>query len=133
MRTRAGAARVARLATVDPDGRPHLVPITFAISGDVLYTAVDDKPKSTQRLKRLRNVETNPQVTALIDHYSDDWHELWWVRLDGTAEVLGSGEGVGEGDRLLREKYDQYVRQPPRGPVIRMTIQRWHGWAAAEG
>ena len=84
-------ARVARLATVDRHGRPHIVPICFAMSddGDTLYTAVDEKPKRTRRLKRLDNIEANPQVEVLIDRYEEDWSKLWWVRLRGTAQPLG--------------------------------------------
>ena len=74
----AGAARVARLATVSATGQPHLVPVTFAVDGDMIYTAVDHKPKTTTRLRRLANIAANPQVTLLADHYADDWDQLWW-------------------------------------------------------
>jgi PPOX class probable F420-dependent enzyme len=94
-------APVARLATVGRDGRPHLVPICFVIEGDVLYTAVDEKPKRTRRLKRLANVEANPQVEVLIDHYDDDWSRLWWVRLRGRARIVEDPRAV----ELLAAKY----------------------------
>ena len=76
---------VARLATVGADGRPHLVPVVFAVHEQVIYSAVDAKPKTTQRLRRLANIESNPQVSLLVDHYDEDWTRLWWVRADGDA------------------------------------------------
>jgi len=84
-------ASVARLATVRPDGRPHLVPIVFAVAGDVIVTAVDEvKPKRTRALARLANIAAEPRVSVLADHYDEDWTRLWWVRADGTATVVGS-------------------------------------------
>src|SRR5205807_10199664 len=85
MHQRVSAARVARLATVNADGAPHLVPFCFALDGDVLYSAVDAKPKKTQRLQRLQNAAREPRVSVLVDHYEEDWARLWWVRLDGQA------------------------------------------------
>ena len=82
-RGRFAAARVARLATADATGQPHLVPVTFAVAGDMVYTAVDAKPKRTTALRRLANVAANPRVSLLVDHYDDDWSRLWWVRADG--------------------------------------------------
>ena len=82
-----GLCRVARLATVGADGRPHVVPICFALDGDTLYSAVDEKPKSTRRLQRLANIGANPQVEVVIDHWDEDWTRLWWVRLSGRAVV----------------------------------------------
>ena len=88
-RRRFAAARVARLATADLEGRPHLVPIVFALAGETLYSVVDAKPKRTTELRRLRNVRSNPSVSLLVDHYDDaDWSALWWVRADGSARVL---------------------------------------------
>src|SRR5438552_12363668 len=92
MRRRVEAARVARLATVRPDGRPHVVPITFAIAGDTIVTAVDDKRKRTTGLQRLRNVAAHPEVSVLVDHYDDEWSRLWWVRADGSARVVHEGD-----------------------------------------
>ena len=94
---RLGNARSATLGTVDAGGRPHLVPIVFAYDEGRLYTAVDRKPKSTFRLKRLRNIEANPDVSVLVDHYDDDWTALWWVRIDGTASVIGFGPRPSQG------------------------------------
>ena len=120
-------ARVARLATVDAHGRPHVVPICFAIEGGTLYTAVDEKPKRTRRLQRLANVEVNPTVEVLIDHYEEDWSRLWWVRLRGTARIVEDRHAV----ELLVAKYPQYREQPPAGPVIAVTIEERSEWTAS--
>jgi PPOX class probable F420-dependent enzyme len=134
-RTRFAAARVARLATAGADGRPHLVPVVFALDGDRLYTAVDDvKPKATTRLKRLANIAANPAVALLADHYEDEWTALWWVRADGTARLLDPGDDEAARARaLLAERYAQYADAPPPGVVIAVDVTRWSGWAAAGG
>lgn len=119
---------VARLATTTPGGLPHLVPVVFAVHGDVIYTAVDAKPKTTQRLRRLANIESNPQVTLLVDHYADDWTQLWWVRVDGAAAIHRDGAVLHTGLRLLRAKYPQYQSVPLNGPVIAVTVGRWSSW-----
>jgi PPOX class probable F420-dependent enzyme len=131
-RDRFAAARVARLATVGADGRPHLVPVVFALDGDTLYTAVDDaKPKATLRLKRLANIAAHPAVALLADHYEDDWTRLWWVRADGTARVIEPRAGeAASGRDLLAARYPQYVAAPPPGPVLAVAVERWTGWSA---
>jgi PPOX class probable F420-dependent enzyme len=121
---------VARLATAGPDAVPHLVPVTFAVVGDVIYTAVDAKPKASTHLRRLRNIMANPRVALLADHYEDDWGQLWWARADGLAGILTAAEMAGP-CRLLAGRYPQYRDNPPPGPVIRITVSRWSGWAAA--
>jgi len=121
-------SRVARLATVAPGGRPHLVPVVFAVAGGVVYTAVDAKPKTTQRLRRLANIESNPQVSLLVDHYADDWTQLWWLRVDGVAAVHTDGDAVDIGRRLLRAKYPQYQTVTLDGPVIAVAVRRWSSW-----
>ncbi len=121
---------VARLATVTPDGKPHLVPVVFAVVRDVVYTAVDGKPKTTQRLRRLANIEKNPQTSLLVDHYADDWTRLWWVRADGVATIHSDDEQMHMGYRLLRAKYPQYQSVPLNGPVIAVTVRRWSSWHA---
>jgi PPOX class probable F420-dependent enzyme len=123
-------APVARLATAAPDGRPHLVPVVFALHGAVIYTAVDAKPKTTQRLRRLANIERNPQVSLLVDHYTDDWTQLWWVRADGVAEIHHDGDALRAGRDLLRAKYAQYQSVSLDGPVIAVAVQRWSSWHA---
>ncbi len=124
-------ARSAVLGTVDTAGRPHQVPIVFAYQQGFLYTAVDRKPKTTFRLKRLRNIEANPQVSVLVDHYDDDWTRLWWVRLDGTAQVIGSGPDFRKGISLLVAKYQTYTDAPPPGPMIEVRIDHVRSWSAS--
>jgi PPOX class probable F420-dependent enzyme len=122
-------APVARLASVDADGAPHLVPICFALDGDTLYTAVDRKPKRTTRLRRLANVAADPRVSVLADRYDDDWSTLWWVRGDGTARIVAAGaEEHGRAIALLTARYGQYEDEPPEGPAIVVSILRWSGW-----
>ncbi|WP_018657906.1 TIGR03668 family PPOX class F420-dependent oxidoreductase [Actinomadura flavalba] len=121
---------VVRLATVGEDGRPHLVPVTFAVHRGTLYTAVDHKPKSTRDLRRLANVRADPRVTLLADHYDDDWTRLWWVRVDGHARVLTDPASRTEPTALLTARYPQYRAHPPEGPVIAITIDSWTGWTA---
>jgi PPOX class probable F420-dependent enzyme len=132
MRDRVERARVARLATVGADGRPHLVPICFALEDDVLYSAVDRKPKRSPHLKRIENVRANPQVTVLVDHYDDDWTQLWWVRLDGRARVLTEGPERDRALALLVAKYPQYSADTPEGPVLAIDIERRRRWAHAD-
>jgi PPOX class probable F420-dependent enzyme len=144
------AARAVRLATVDADGRPHLVPITFVVDGECVYFAVDAKPKRSPRLRRLRNIAENPQVCLLADEYSEDWEQLWWVRADGAARAWPPEDGpadeteheteYGAGDmrrhvaELLRAKYPQYadLADPAEGsgfgPIVEIRVSRWSGW-----
>jgi PPOX class probable F420-dependent enzyme len=129
MNERFAAARVARLATVDADGQPHLVPIVFVVAGDRLYSVVDGKPKRTTALRRLANVAANPKVSVLVDHYADDWRELWWVRADGTARIVPIDSAEGRTAlRLLTERYPQYAETVPPGPVLAIDIARWVSW-----
>jgi PPOX class probable F420-dependent enzyme len=123
------AARVARLATTNANGTPHLVPVVFALVGETVWTAVDDKPKTTTALRRLENVRARPGVSLLVDHYADDWSALWWVRADGTGTVLDAGE-AGDGVAALVAKYEHYQRRPPHGPVLRIDVTRWTSWSA---
>jgi len=128
-RTSFAAARVARLATADARGVPHLVPITFAVEGDRLLFAIDAKPKSSVRLRRLRNIEENSQVSVLTDEYDEDWEQLWWVRADGRARVLT--RDLDGPRRLLRARYPQYADVALDGPVVEITVLRWSGWRYA--
>jgi PPOX class probable F420-dependent enzyme len=132
-RARFADARVARLATVDGAGRPHLVPIVFALLGDDLYSAVDAKPKSGAPLRRLANIRANPAVSVLVDGYADDWRELWWARADGTARIVEAGDpAAADPLAALTARYPQYRQAPPPGPVIAVAVRRWSGWAAAD-
>ncbi|CRZ17431.1 TIGR03668 family PPOX class F420-dependent oxidoreductase [Mycolicibacterium neworleansense] len=125
----------AVLATLGADGAPHLVPVVFAVhlpadahTAATVYTAVDAKPKSTQRLRRLVNIEGDARVSLLVDHYSDEWAHLWWVRADGRAAVHHSGEQMATGYGLLRAKYPQYERIALNGPVITVEVTHWSSW-----
>jgi PPOX class probable F420-dependent enzyme len=126
---RLAAARVARLATTDPDGRPHLVPIVFAVDGETLYSAVDEKPKRSRRLRRIENARARPDVTILVDHYAEDWTRLWWIRLRGRARVLEEGTERDRALALLREKYPQYALEPPAGPVLAVDVTDVREWS----
>lgn len=119
---------VVRLATADDLGRPHIVVTTFVVREDVIFTAVDSKPKQSRNLKRLRNVKINPRVSVLADRYEDDWTQLWWVRADGTATVIEDEAEMAEPLRLLGDKYWQYRQNRPDGPVIAVTVEHWTGW-----
>jgi PPOX class probable F420-dependent enzyme len=125
------SAQVARLATLAPDGSPHVVPVVFVIHGETLYTAVDGKPKRSRTLRRIENARERPAVSVLVDHYDDDWGALWWVRLDGRARVLDSGDEAEEALALLIGKYAQYRREPPGAPVLALDIRSWSGWEAS--
>ncbi len=131
MRRRVADSRVARLATLDADGRPHLVPIVFVLVGDTLYSAVDPKPKRSRRLRRIENARRRPDVTLLVDHYEDDWTRLWWVRLRGRARVLERGEEAERALALLAAKYEQYRDAAPGPPVLAIDVDDWRGWAAS--
>ena len=130
---RFATGRVARLATVDADGHPHLVPIVFVVHDGIIFSAVDAKPKRTMDLRRLANVEANPAVSVLVDHYDDeDWTVLWWARADGTARVLPPEHPQARtAVSLLATKYRQHREQPPPGPVLAISVARWSGWRHA--
>ncbi len=142
-RSRLAQARVARLATVDGSGHPHLVPVTFALdsagsdgstgahTADRIYIAIDHKPKTTTNLKRLRNIAENSSVSLLADHYEDDWARLWWARVDGVASVHVDGPALGYAIDLLAAKYPQYQEHRPGGALIVIKASRWVGWASS--
>jgi len=129
-RERLAGARVARLATADASGRPHLIPICFAVDGETIYSAVDHKPKRTTALRRLRNVAANPRVAVLCDHYEDDdWSALWWVRADGVGRILGAESNEARrAVELLIARYVPYRQSPPSGPVLAIDVERWSAW-----
>jgi PPOX class probable F420-dependent enzyme len=135
-----GSARVARLATVGADGRPHLVPVCFVLlgapaddpAGAVVYTAVDHKPKRTVRLRRIANLEATGQASLLVDHYAEDWSTLWWVRLDGRGRVVRDPAEAQRARQALAGKYPQYAERVPAGPVLAVDVTGWRGWSAAD-
>lgn len=140
-RERFARARVARLATADASGRPHLVPVAFVVAtrlpprpdgghqGErVIYSAVDAKPKRTRELRRLANVRESPVACLLVDHYEEDWGALWWVRAEGTARVLEADDPEARrAHALLAERYPQ---QRGAGTVLAVDVERWRGWSA---
>ncbi|MBE3002288.1 TIGR03668 family PPOX class F420-dependent oxidoreductase [Nocardiopsis sp. HNM0947] len=123
------AARVARLATADSAGQPHLVPVTFAAYDETVAIAVDGKPKSTRELKRLRNIADNPRVSLLADEYDDDWERLWWARADGRARVEHEGGDWDLARGHLVSRYPQYQDTPPEAAIILVAVSRWSGWS----
>lgn len=127
---RVASARSAHLATARPDGRPHVVVVTFALARGNLVTAIDHKPKRTERLQRLVNLESSPWASLLVDHYEDDWTRLWWVRVDGPASIHEEGDLRAEGRAALAAKYPQYAEQPPEGPVIALSVDRVTWWTS---
>ena len=136
MRRRVVEARVGRLATVRPDGGPHLVPICFAVlegaGGDVIVSGTDEKPKTTYALRRLRNVAENPAATLLVDHYDEEWERVWWVRADGRGRVIDDDAERELAVAALRAKYPQYLHIGIPGAVLAIDVDRWRGWAYVE-
>lgn len=122
---------VAVLGSINADGTPHLVPFTFAPLGqDRLVTAVDAKPKSTRRLRRLDNLRRDPRVTVLAHHYEPDWRGLWWVRADGSASVSETGATAAR--QALTKRYPQYDSQT-LGPWVTITVESLSSWMATPG
>src|SRR5262249_36003462 len=126
-----GPAGVGRRPTREAGGGPHFVRFCFALDGDTLYSAVDQKPKRTPALRRLDNVRARPDAAVLVDQWDEDWSRLWWVRLRGRARVLDGGEEHDRALALLQEKYAQYRDTPPPGPVLAIDVTEWRGWSAA--
>jgi PPOX class probable F420-dependent enzyme len=131
MRRRVAQARVGRLATVDAAGKPHIVPVCFALDGERVVMVVDTKPKTTTELRRVSNIRANPAVSLIIDQYDEDWDELWWIRLDGRAWIVPPGDHFEETIAQLYDKYrGQYGLYGPPGPAIVIEVERWVGWSA---
>ncbi len=125
-----GESRVARLATTGATG-PHIVPLVYAFDGDAIVSMVDHKPKRSRDLQRLANLEDDRRAALLADHYTDDWDRLWWVRADVTADVTSDPALMAAAAAALGARYVQYEGRDPAGPLIRMTVTRWVGWAAS--
>jgi PPOX class probable F420-dependent enzyme len=126
-------SRVGRLATIAADGRPHLVPVVYALVDEGIAIAIDEKPKRSTRLARLRNIERDPRVTLLVDRYDDDWSQLAWVRVDGSATILERGDEYPEALEALRERYPQHHEMALEGlPLIVIEPERVVGWRATE-
>ena len=133
MDARLKESRVARLATRDAQGRPHVVPVCYAYDGKVFYTPLDRKPKKKTggELARVRNIRANPEVMLLVDHYEEDWAELWYILVRGRGEILSGGEARKKAVGLLRKKYPQYASRellPEDATVIRITPEKVVAW-----
>jgi PPOX class probable F420-dependent enzyme len=124
------ASPVARLSTVRPDGGPHVVPVVFALVEDTVYSAVDAKPKRSRALQRVANLRADPRCALLVDHYEDDWRRLWWVRADGRGEVVDEPSGAHPGIRALVHRFSRYRDDPPAGPLLVVSVERWSGWSS---
>ena len=122
-------APVGTLATINPDGTPHLVPFVFALAGDLLVSAVDHKPKKSRQLVRLTNIGGDPRVALLVHHYDDDWDQLWWCRAEGTASITTDPTPTLRA--ALIDKYTHYSAKPPEGPWIVIRIERLRSWSAS--
>lgn len=127
-RQRVGTAKVARLATITPRDRPHIVPCCFALAGRVIYSGIDGKPKSGRALQRVANLRSRPFFTLLVDHYDENWAELWWVRVDGRGRIVDDEHERDTAVRLLTEKYPQYSDVPIPGPVLALDIEAMTSW-----
>jgi PPOX class probable F420-dependent enzyme len=127
---RLSSARFGVLGTISPDGEPHMVPATFALTDGRIVTAIDWKPKQGSTLQRISNIERDPRVTFLAHHYSEDWEALWWVRVDGRAEIHREGSAWEQAIDALVAKYDQYRTRPPDGAAIVITPEGIRSWAA---
>lgn len=125
------SARVGRFASVGPDGRPHVVAVTFAVTDGAVVHMIDDKPKTTRRLQRLKNVETRPEACLLVDFYDEDWSALWWVRVEGKVSIESEGSRWERARAALGDKYTQYRDSPPTGQAIFLSIDRVTHWAGS--
>jgi len=121
---------VGRLGTITSDDRPHVVPFVFAVDGETVYWAVDAKPKRSDRLKRLDNIRANAAAEVVVDGYDEDWSRLWWIRASGRARVVEDAAERGQALRLLDDKYPQYAKARPTGPVVAIDVARWSWWSA---
>ncbi len=127
--------RIAHLATASTDLRPHVVPLCFVVIGDAVYSIIDDKPKKTHRgVRRLRNIEANPRVCVIADHYEEDWTKLWFVMLEGEASVVRDSAEYRRARVAMRSKYPQYLTMELTeavNPMIRIRIHRVVSWSGS--
>ena len=125
------AQRVARFASADANGQPHLVPVCYCLMGNSAYFSIDEKPKQARgrRLKRLRNIAQNPKVALVVDHYDEDWSQLGWVMLRGQAEILDDGDEHARAQQALRARYPQYrSMRLDVLPVVAIRIGKVASW-----
>jgi PPOX class probable F420-dependent enzyme len=124
-------SRVGHLGFVDDADRPRVLPITFALAGDVVWSAIDSKPKRSAEPARVRWLRRRPRAALVVDRYDDDWERLAWVQLLGAVSVLELDDGPA-GVEALTAKYEQYRDEPPPGPLLRLDVDRVLHWRAAE-
>jgi PPOX class probable F420-dependent enzyme len=130
------SARIAHLATADKSDQPHVIPICFAFDGKHFFSPIDEKPKRTapNKLKRLKNIQENPNVALVIDHYDEDWRKLAYVLVFGKARILLSGARHRGAVRLLRKKYPQYRAMAiDDRPMISITPKTTRAWGGLQG
>jgi PPOX class probable F420-dependent enzyme len=136
MRHRIEQQRVVRLATIDDRGRAHVVPVIFAVDGDIFYSPTDrTKAEKPRPPKRLRNLDHDPRVTILADFYHEDWLKAWWVRIRGTGRVIGDSPERQHAIGLLDRKYKQFAGEAyveDGGPMVAVDIKDWLGWAYSD-
>lgn len=128
MRKLVEQGRSARIATVERDGRAHVVPFVYVLDGNTVYSTSDAGPPT----RRMRNLRNDARVTLLVDHYDEDWTRVWWVRLRGTGRLVQDAAERSRARRLLVEKYPQFTQAPPEegaGPVMAVDVQEWAGWS----
>ncbi len=108
-----------------------MVPLCFALVGEVIYSGVDHKPKRSVHLRRIANIVATGSASVLVDHFEENWSALWWVRVDGTGRLVDDEAEATVALAALRRKYPQYQQHPPGGPLVAIDIQRWAGWSAS--
>jgi PPOX class probable F420-dependent enzyme len=120
-------APVARLGLLDERDRPRVLPVTFAVFEDALWSAIDQKPKRSAEPARVRRLRRRPEATLLVDAYFDDWSRLEWVELSGRVSILDAAD-AGDALQALAAKYPQYRTEPPPGPLLRLAPERFACW-----
>jgi PPOX class probable F420-dependent enzyme len=125
-----GGERVARLAYLDEEDRPRVLPVTFAVSGDAVWSAIDDKPKRAAEPARVRCLRRRPEAALVVDLYDDDWTRLAWVQLLGRVDVV-EVEAAPDAIAALAAKYEPYAARTPPGPLLRLAVERALNWRAA--
>jgi PPOX class probable F420-dependent enzyme len=125
-------SRVAHLGLLDDAGAPRVLPVTFALAEERIWSAIDQKPKRTEEPARLRFLRRDPRAALTVDRYSDDWEDLAWVQVLGRVQIVEVGDG-GPGLDALKQKYEQYREQEPRGPLLALQPERYLWWRAADG
>ena len=126
------SARVGRLGLLDHEGAPRVLPVTFAVAEERIWSAIDQKPKRSGEPARLRFLRRDPRAALTVDRYSDEWDELAWVQVLGRVSIVEVGEGPA-GLEALRAKYEQYREEAHPGPLLAMRPERYLWWRAAEG